>query len=117
MPQVVKRAQTQLRKRVDELAGDRARVTDADLAREIALLADRGDVAEELARLDSHLGQLDAFLDKGGAIGRKLDFLVQEFFREVNTVGSKCSDAAVAHLVVEAKTTIERLREQVQNVE
>jgi len=67
--------------------------------------------------LEAQLGQLSKLLTKGGNVGRKLDFLAQEFFREANTVGSKCSDARVAHEVVELKTHIERLREQVQNVE
>ncbi|MFT6833679.1 MAG: hypothetical protein ACJAZN_003864, partial [Planctomycetota bacterium] len=102
--------------RVGELSSHPG-TTEADLAREIALLSDRLDVSEEITRLDSHLDQLSGLLEGGGAIGRKLDFLAQEFFREANTIGSKCSDAAVAHLVVDLKTHVERLREQVQNVE
>jgi len=117
MPTVVKTHQKNLEKRVGELLGDRQAVQSADVAREVALLADRLDVSEEIARLVSHLDQLDSFLAKGGLLGRKLDFLVQEIFREVNTIGSKCSDAKVAHWVVDAKTHVERLREQVQNVE
>lgn len=115
MPKVVKDHQRALQTRVAELLG--AQVPEKDLARELALLADRLDVSEELSRLRSHLGQLGALLKKGGAVGRQLDFLAQEFFREANTIGSKCNDAQVAHLVVELKTHIERLREQVQNVE
>ena len=72
---------------------------------------------EEISRLESHIGQLEKLLKKGGAVGRKLDFLIQEFMREANTIGSKCNDATVAHDVVELKTHIERLREQAQNVE
>ena len=90
---------------------------DADLARELAMLADRHDVSEELTRLDSHVAQLNGMLNEGGAVGRKLDFLIQEFLREVNTIGSKCNDADVAHKVVNMKNVVERLREQVQNVE
>jgi len=71
----------------------------------------------QLARLKSHLAQLEKLFARPGPVGRQLDFLVQELLREANTIGSKCSDAAVAHAVVEAKTHIERLREQVQNVE
>jgi uncharacterized protein (TIGR00255 family) len=74
-------------------------------------------VSEEIARLKSHMEQLKVFLGKGGDLGRPLDFLVQEIFREANTIGAKCNDAPVAHLVVDLKTRIERLREQVQNVE
>jgi uncharacterized protein (TIGR00255 family) len=74
-------------------------------------------VSEELARLASHLEQLANLFSRAGPVGRQLDFLVQELLREANTIGSKCNDAAVAHAVVELKTHIERLREQVQNVE
>jgi len=117
MPQVVKAHQMNLEKRVNELLEGRVVVEFADLAREAALLADRLDVSEEITRLGSHLEQLDTFLAQGADIGRKLDFLVQEIFREINTIGSKCSDAQVAHWVVDAKTHAERMREQVQNVE
>jgi len=117
MPEVVKAHQMNLEKRVNELLEGRVAVEFSDLAREAALLADRHDVSEEITRLESHLEQLDTFLERGGDIGRKLDFLVQEVFREINTIGSKCSDAQVAHWVVDAKTHAERMREQVQNVE
>ena len=117
MPAVVRGHQRALRRRVAELLGGNSGLEPRDLAREIALLADRLDVSEELARLEAHLDQLERLLEKGGTVGRKLDFLTQEFFREANTVGSKCSDARVAHAVVDLKTCVERLREQVQNVE
>ena len=91
--------------------------TPDDLAREIAVLADRTDIAEELTRLTSHLEQLEALFSSAKPVGRQLDFLVQELHREVNTIGSKCNDATVAHWVIEAKTCVERMREQVQNVE
>lgn len=117
MPVVVKNHQDNLRKRVADLLGEKATIAPGDVAREIALIADRMDVSEELTRLESHLAQLDALCAKPGSVGRQLDFLVQEFLREANTIGSKCNDAQVAHAVVELKTSIERLREQVQNVE
>jgi len=117
MPGVVREHHKNLKRRVEDLLDGRTAVAEADLARELALLADRLDVDEELSRLASHLGQLRALLEKGGAVGRQLEFLSQEFFREANTIGSKCNDARVAHSVVELKTQIERLREQVQNVE
>jgi uncharacterized protein (TIGR00255 family) len=117
MPGLVRAQHAALTKRVQTLLGSAAAVSGADLAREVALLADKLDVSEELTRLASHLEQLESLLKKGGRAGRPLDFLVQEIFREVNTMGSKCSDATVAHWVVEAKTHVERLREQVQNVE
>lgn len=89
----------------------------AHLAREVAGFAERCDVAEELARLDAHLHHLDDLLARGGAVGRKLDFLVQELHRETNTLGSKSPDAEMTALVVELKADVERLREQVQNFE
>jgi len=116
-PKVVRDHHAALQRRVQELLGDTEVVSQGDLAREIALLADRLDISEEIARLWSHLSQLDTLLEKGGSVGRKLDFLAQEFLREANTIGSKASDATAQHLVVELKTHIERLREQVQNVE
>ena len=116
IPEVVKHHRARLVERVGELSSHPG-TTEADMAREISLLSDRLDVAEEISRLHSHLEQLGSLLAGGGAVGRKLDFLAQEFFREANTIGSKCSDAEVAHLVVELKTHVERLREQVQNVE
>lgn len=116
MPTVVRHHHAELKKRVGVLLDGRA-VADGEIAREIALLADRLDVAEELTRLASHGEQLGKQLDRGGAIGRKLDFLIQEFHREANTIGSKCNDARVAHLVVDLKSAIERMREQAQNVE
>lgn len=117
MPEVVIAHREALTKRVAELLGPAHKLEPADLAREVALLADKLDVSEELSRLESHLAQLAAITKKDGPVGRQLDFLVQEIFRETNTIGSKCSDAQVAHAVVELKTLIERLREQVQNVE
>lgn len=88
------------------------------LAQEIAVLADRADVTEELVRARSHLAQLASTLAGGPAVvGRRLDFLVQELGREINTIGAKSTAAAIAQLVVEGKTELERIREQVQNLE
>lgn len=117
MPQVVREHHRKLCERASELLGGNARIQPAELPRELALLADRMDVGEELTRLASHLSQWTKLIQKGGAIGRQLDFLVQELLREANTIGSKCNDAEVAHAVVAIKTRIERLREQVQNIE
>jgi uncharacterized protein (TIGR00255 family) len=117
MPVVVREHHESLRKRVEELLDGRVSVRSEDLARELALIADRMDVGEEITRIKSHVDQWESLLAKGGAVGRQLDFLVQELLREANTIGSKCNDAPVAHAVVELKTLIERLREQVQNVE
>ncbi len=117
MPKVVIEHHKNLKKRVDELLGGRDVVKQVDLARELALLSERMDVSEELSRLASHLDQLDGLFERDKPVGRELDFLVQEFLREANTIGAKCGDAEIAHAVVELKTLIERLREQVQNVE
>ncbi|HEX6242274.1 MAG TPA: YicC/YloC family endoribonuclease [Polyangiales bacterium] len=86
------------------------------LSQEVAWLADRSDVVEELKRLAVHLTEVTATLKGGGAVGRKLDFLVQELGREINTIGSKANDADIARCVVEMKTELERIREQVQNI-
>jgi len=117
MPVVVQEHFEASRKRAEDLLGPDSKIDPKDLSRELAMLAERSDVAEEISRLDSHANQLDVILSKGGEVGRKLDFLVQELYREANTVGSKAGDAEVAHAVVELKTHIERVREQVQNME
>ena len=107
-----------------ELLGKRLRDAGLDLdpgdervARELALFADRCDVSEELTRLDSHCAKFREYLAATAAPGRALDFLCQEMFREFNTIGSKANDADIAQTIVEAKTELEKIREQVQNVE
>ena len=91
--------------------------TRARLAQEVALMAERLDVAEELVRLETHLVHLGDILEASGAVGRKLDFVVQEIGRELNTVASKAQDAEMAAVVIDAKAELEKLREQAQNVE
>lgn len=110
------------RKRLSErvaklLAGSGVSVDDGRVAQEVAILADRIDVTEELVRLRSHLAQMRALLAEDNPVGRRLDFLTQELAREVNTVGSKSQSAEIASRVVSAKAEIEKIREQVQNVE
>ena len=107
-----------LRRSIQELAGD-AGVDEDRLAREIAMLADRWDISEEIVRLRSHLDHFRGMLDEDSAepVGKRLAFLVQEMHREANTIGSKANDAAIEHRVVAIKNEIERLREQVENVE
>ena len=92
-------------------------LNEGDLAREIGLYADRCDITEEVVRLNSHLEQFRNVMQSATSQGRKLDFITQELFREVNTIGSKANDTLIANSVVEAKTIIERIREQVQNIE
>lgn len=117
VPAAVEEHRTRLIERLTRLLeGQAAALSPADLAREVALLADRSDIAEELVRLESHIDQFERLLSDD-APGRALDFLTQELAREANTIASKSADVAIAHAVVELKTRIERLREQVQNIE
>lgn len=115
VPQQVEAARERLQRRIGELSG--VPIDPARLAQEIALIADRTDVAEELTRLASHLEQARGLIGSTAPAGRKLEFLVQEVNREINTIGSKSQHAAIAALVVEMKAELERVREQVQNVE
>jgi uncharacterized protein (TIGR00255 family) len=121
-PAAVQAHHEALRERLGKLlarhGGEAApRADDPALLREVALLADRHDVTEELDRLDSHLAALAEALDAAALVGRQLDFLLQEVGREVNTVGSKASDARITARIVQAKTAVERIREQAANVE
>jgi uncharacterized protein (TIGR00255 family) len=109
---------SRLRERLERLLSESGVQLDpARLEAEIVILADRSDVTEELVRLDSHFDQFAHLLAADGPVGRRLDFLLQEIGRESNTIGAKSQDAPIAHLVVEMKAELERIREQVQNVE
>jgi uncharacterized protein (TIGR00255 family) len=123
---VPERTQRKLQERLTRLvaddASDRARdyagwLDPQRLAQEVAVLADRSDVSEELVRLESHLQQARALIGGNAASGRRLDFLVQEIGRELNTIGSKSATAEISSAMVEAKAVLEKVREQVQNVE
>lgn len=117
-PAVVVEYRRKLLDRVRELvAGSDARVQEGDLIREVSLFADRSDVTEEITRLRCHIAQFRQQLQSDQSPGRKLDFLCQEMFREINTIGSKANDVDIAHLVVDLKTHVEKLREIVQNIE
>ena len=83
----------------------------------MAIFADRADITEERVRLASHLDQAEALLAAGGTVGRKLDFLVQEMGREINTIGSKANDGEISRRVIDFKAELERVREQIQNLE
>ena len=96
---------------------DRADITEERIVREVALFVDRADVTEELVRLRSHLAAMGEALRGDGAAGRRLDFLAQEAGREINTIGSKANDAEMTRRVVAFKTELERVREQIQNIE
>jgi len=118
VPDAVASQRRRLRERIERLTVDTDLKLDTGrLEQEIALLADRTDIAEELTRLGSHCAQMQDLLGAQEAVGRKLDFLLQELAREANTIGAKAQDASIAHLVVDLKAEIERMREQAQNVE
>jgi uncharacterized protein (TIGR00255 family) len=111
-------ARERLRRRAEQLRAEVGAFDEARLYQEIVLAADRLDVAEEIARLRSHVEQFaSALTAEGEPVGRRLEFLLQEMGREANTLGAKAADAAVAHLVVDLKTELERVREQALNVE
>jgi uncharacterized protein (TIGR00255 family) len=103
--------------RLAELFPEGAPVDETRLAQEVAIMAERRDIAEELARLDSHLSQFQQTLTLEGPVGRKQEFLLQEMLREANTIGSKANDLTISQAVLEIKGSLERLREQVQNIE
>ena len=118
--EVVQAARQRLQKRAEQIRRDVGLSDDARLHQEIVIAADRLDITEELVRLKSHVAQFEDTMRAAGPenpVGRRLDFLLQELGREANTVGSKASDAALAQDVVALKTELERIREQVQNVE
>jgi uncharacterized protein (TIGR00255 family) len=115
-PAAVARRTTRLRERIQLLLGETS-VDEARIATEVAVWADKTDVSEELARLRAHLEQFASLTRDGGPIGRTLDFLIQEMNREVNTLGAKADDLEIAQAVIAAKGTLEKLREQAQNIE
>ena len=115
-PRVVTRHAEALRERI-AAAGLQLAADDERIRKEIVMFADRSDVTEELARLESHMAQFAHHLRSPEPVGRTLDFLTQEIFRELNTLGSKANDAEISQLVVNCKAGMERIREQVQNIE
>lgn len=115
-PETVKEYQEKLQQRLHEMLQE-VKVEEQRLVTEAAIFADKVAVAEETVRLRSHFDQMQTMLSSDQAVGRKLDFLVQEMNREANTIGSKAQDADIAHMVVDMKAEIEKIREQVQNVE
>ena len=115
-PQTVSDYRARLEAKMREVLQN-TQIDEGRLLTEAAIFADKVAVDEETVRLHSHLGQLRELLAAGGAVGRKLDFLIQEFNRETNTIGSKCSDIEITRRVVDMKAEIEKIREQVQNLE
>jgi uncharacterized protein (TIGR00255 family) len=115
-PQVVIEYQNRLAERIKELAAGYA-LDDARLAQEVAFMAERSDITEEIVRMRSHIGQFEEFLQSEATEGRKIDFLLQEMNREINTIGSKSSDVEITRQVIEVKSELGKLREQAQNIE
>ena len=114
----IKSYPAKLEARIKQLLADfDVETTEQRILTEAAIFADKAAIDEELVRLDSHFAALDAIVNSGEAAGRKLDFLVQEINREINTIGSKAANSEIAHLVVEMKTELEKIREQIQNIE
>ncbi|MBI0578435.1 YicC family protein [Neobacillus cucumis] len=114
-PLVLQNYQERLMKRMEELV--KGQIDETRILTEVAVFADKADINEEITRLKSHIGQFIQTLNEQEPIGRKLDFLVQEMNREANTIGSKANDAGIAKKVVEIKSLLEKLKEQVQNIE
>ena len=118
-PEIEKEYAAKFKARVEELLDGVYEVPEERIALEAAIFADKANITEELVRLDSHVSQLRSFLDPAGneAIGKKLDFLIQEMNREANTIGSKSNDKEITSIMLELKAEIEKIREQVQNIE
>ena len=116
LPQIIEKRETALKERLDILLSG-VDIDPVRLAQEVAILVDKSDVSEEIVRLCSHVEQFQNFLELDEPVGRRLDFLVQELLREVNTIASKISNAETAHMTVGMKNELEKIREQVQNLE
>jgi len=118
VPRAIEAYKERFKERIKEaLSGSGMEIDENRMLMEIAVFADRACVDEEITRLASHIEQMRAILDNGDAMGRKLDFLIQEMNREVNTIGSKSHDTEITQIMVELKSEIEKIREQVQNIE
>jgi len=116
-PEIVVLHKAKMKERITELLGDSIDLDEARLAQEVAYFADKTSITEELVRLDSHLDQLANIFNEKQSIGRKLDFLLQEINREINTIGSKSPDIDISNFVIELKSEFEKIREQIQNIE
>lgn len=115
-PDMIERYRDELREKVSVYI-ESVEIDEKRLLTEVALMTDKLNIDEELTRLQSHLDRLETMVDETEPVGRKLDFLIQEINREINTIGSKASDLAIANIVVDVKSEIEKIREQVQNIE
>ena len=115
-PEIVAEYRARLEKKMNEILTD-VKVEETRIIAEAAIYAERTDIGEETVRLASHIKEFRNAIKTDQPIGKKLDFMVQEMNREINTIGSKCGNSGIAHLVVEAKTEMEKVREQIQNIE
>ena len=106
-----------IERRIEEYVGSRLSLDDRQLHQEIAILAEKGDITEELIRMFSHLDQFQTILEEEGPLGRRLDFIAQEMHREVNTIGAKSIDSKISNLIINIKNELEKIREQIQNIE
>jgi uncharacterized protein (TIGR00255 family) len=116
-PQVVLEYQKRVIERIRELTGGGGIVDELRLSQEVAIMAEKSDMTEEVVRLSSHIHQFSDLIKSDDAVGRKIDFLIQEMVREVNTIGSKSGDLEISRKIVEIKSELAKLREQVQNIE
>jgi len=114
---VLSEYQDKLKERITRLTEGKVALDPNRLAQEAAFLADKSDITEEIVRVESHLRQFQTIMESGGPVGRTLDFLLQELNREINTIGSKAGDARLSQIVVGVKSELEKIREQVQNIE
>lgn len=116
-PLIVEEYRQKLGDRIREILDEELEIDESRMAMEIALFGDKSNITEEIVRLDSHIDQFFRILEEQDPIGRKLDFLIQEMNREINTIGSKANDLTIANLVINIKSELEKIREQVQNIE
>lgn len=116
-PNIVIEYKEKLRERINNLLDDNITLDEERLSNEIVFFADKSSIDEELVRLNSHIKQFRSILDEDESVGRKLDFLIQELNREINTIGSKANDIVITKYVVELKAELEKIREQIQNIE
>lgn len=116
-PEIILSHKDKMRQRIQDLLGEEIVLDEVRLAQEVAYFSDKTNITEELVRLDSHLDQLKKIFEEERAIGRKLDFLLQEINREINTIGSKSPDVDISNYVIELKSAFEKIREQIQNIE
>ncbi|MEC3886153.1 YicC/YloC family endoribonuclease [Halobacillus sp. HZG1] len=116
-PMVIEEYKERIRARIEEYTKEQLRPDETKILQEVALLAEKGDITEELTRLQSHFIQFEGTLSMDEPVGRRLDFIVQEMHREVNTIGSKSNDGKMTEMVVNLKSEMEKVKEQVQNIE